>query len=530
MIRRSTLSLAVALALVSTAALPLPARAAEAAGETALEHAQKHLDPKYVCPMHPQIIRDEPGNCPICGMDLVPVEQEQADEPKERKILYYRHPHKPDIISPVPRKDEMGMDFVPVYDDGGGASVKITPAVINNLGVRTAEAERGRLWRRIDTVGFVDYDENLVSHIHLRTDGWIEKLHVKYDGERVKKGQVLFEVYSPKLVNAQEEYLNARRAGGRLVKASAERLRALGVSDDQIDELARSGRVLQRVKIHAPQDGIVARLKVRQGMYVKPMNEVMSIADLSRVWVMAEVFEKQVDWVQEGQSADVRLDYLPGEELEGRVEFIYPELDPRTRTLRVRLSFPNPEMRLKPNMYASVAIYGGPKDDVVFIPREALIRTGRESRVILAVGEGRFQPREVVPGIESGDYVEIRAGLEGGEKVVTSGQFLIDSEASLKASLLRMQGAAGEEASAAPEVVATGTGELKAVGEGSVNLAHDPIEALGWPAMTMDFELAEGASAEGIAPGTAVEFDLIEGSDGYLISAIRPRDGEGGEQ
>jgi len=408
--------------------------------EPALEHAAKHLDPKYVCPMHPQIIRDQPGNCPICGMDLVPVEPEQAPPAAERKVLYYRHPHNPTITSKKPMQDEMGMDYVPIYDDGAGAAVKIAPEVVNNLGVRTAEVERSRLWRRIDTVGYVDYDESEVVHVHLHTDGWIERLYVETLGDLVSKGERLFELYSPDLVNAQQEFLQALASTNKsLIAASRERLASLGVSRGQVDALAKGGPVQQRVTVYAPHDGIVASLNVREGMYVKLATEVMSLADLSTVWVLAEVFEQETGWVKRGQPAEVRLSFQPGRTWEGEVEYVYPNLDPKTRTLRARLRFANPDRALKPNMYADVTIYGGPRRDILVIPREALIRTGREQRVILDLGGGRFAPREVVSGMESGDYVEIIAGLSAGERVVTSGQFLIDSEASLKASLQRMQ-------------------------------------------------------------------------------------------
>jgi Cu(I)/Ag(I) efflux system membrane fusion protein len=416
-----------------------PAPATDAARETAAEHALKHLDPKYVCPMHPQIVRDEPGSCPICGMDLVAVESEARPQGAERKALYYRHPHNPAITSDKPMKDEMGMDYVPIYDDGGGVSVSISPAVINNLGVRTAAAERRSLARRVDTVGYVGFDESRLSHIHMRTEGWIERLYIGSAGERVKKGDLLFELYSPMLVNAQEEFLQALAGkSASLQRASRERLAVLGVSGDQIDELAKTRRSKLRVGFRAPHDGIVAALNVREGMYVKPATEVMSVADLSSVWLLAEVFEGQAEWVQAGQPATVRLSHLPGREWRGQVEYVYPSLDPKTRTLSVRLRFDNPDESLKPNMYANVAIDAGEKPDMLVVPLEALIRTGREDRVILALGEGRFSSRTVVPGMESGEWVEIARGLDAGEQVVTSGQFLIDSEASLKASIMRM--------------------------------------------------------------------------------------------
>ncbi|MDZ7661920.1 efflux RND transporter periplasmic adaptor subunit [Thiohalophilus sp.] len=497
--------------------------------ETALEHAKKHTDPNYVCPMHPQIIRDEPGNCPICGMDLVEKEQDDASEDEgEKEILYYRHPHNPSITSKEPKKDEMGMDFVPVYDDGGGSSVKISPAVINNMGVRTAKAERDTLWRKIDTVGYVAYDESLISHIHLRTQGWIEKLYVEAEGERVEKGQLLYEVYAPELVNAQEEYVQALDSGRKsLIRASRERLVALGIGNEQIDKLRQTRQVSQYVKGYATQDGIVANLGVREGMYVKPQAEVMALADLSSVWIQAEVFESQVDWVEAGQPADVSLSYFPGRTWEGEVEYVYPSLNPKTRTLRVRLRFDNPDQTLKPNMFADISIYGGPKRDTVVIPQEALIRGGDEDRVILALEEGRFRPRTVVAGMASGDRVEIKHGLKAGERVVTSGQFLIDSEASLKASIKRMTSPADETAaeSTSASSTITGTGVLHELEPeaNSVNMSHDPIPAIDWPAMTMSFRVKPDVDLEPFSPDDKVEFDLEKGDDGYVIKAMRKR-------
>jgi len=362
-----------------------------------------------------------------------------ADE--DREILYWVAPMDPNYRRDKPGKSPMGMDLVPVYADAAGESdtVSIDPAVVQNLGVRTAVVERGRLWRRIDTVGYVAFDERRISHIHLRTDGWIEKLYVKSNGERVKRGDLLFELYSPDLVNAQEEYVQALRGNNDYLRqASRERLEALGVSDGQIKQVAKNRRAFQHVKIYAPQDGIVDSLNVREGMYVKPATEVMALADLSSVWLLVDIFERQSDWVAPGQPAEVRLGYLPGRVWEGEVEFVYPTIDPQTRTLQARLRFDNPDEALKPNMYATVNIYAGPKGDVLSIPREALIKTGDDQRVILALGDGKFRPRRVTAGMESGDFVEITGGLKEGDRVVTSAQFLIDSEASLKASFARM--------------------------------------------------------------------------------------------
>jgi len=497
--------------------------------DTAVEHARKHLDPKYICPMHPQIVRDVPGSCPICGMDLVPVEgEEESSTSSERKILYYRHPHNPTVTSDKPMQDEMGMDFVPIYDDGGGPSVKISPVVENNMGVRTAITKKDKLWRRIDTVGYVDFDENYISHIHLRTKGWVEKLYVRSEGERVTKGQLLLEVYSPDLVNAQEEYVQVLNSGHkRLIKASIGRLLALGISEQQISEVRKSRQVSQYVRIYALQDGIIAKLSVRDGMFVTPSVEIMTLADLSSVWLLAEVFESQADWVKVGQAAEVRLSYLPGQVWEGKVQYIYPSLNPKTRTLKVRLQFDNPDEALKPNMFADVVLYGGAKTDIILIPREALIRTGQEERVILSEGDGRFRQRKVVAGIESGDWVQIVSGLQPGDEVVTSGQFLIDSEASLKASLARMSGGSAVMQESSPEMTRQiiGTGLLREIrsSENKLNIQHDPIPVLGWPDMTMDFKIKPEVELKGLESGDAVEFELEEGDDGYVITVIRQR-------
>jgi len=367
---------------------------------------------------------------------------DESNSEDERKVLYWVAPMDPNYRRDKPGKSPMGMDLVPMYADGGAAdanTVTIAPEVVHNLGVRTANAERSRLWRGIDTVGYVGYDESKMSHIHLRTEGWIEKLHVKSEGERVHKGQRLFDLYSPELVNAQEEFVQALTLGNRgLTRASRQRLSALGIPKDQINRLQKDRQVHQTISIYASQDGVVSTLPVREGMFIKPSAQVMTLADLSSVWLLAEVFERQAEWVKVGHPAEVRLSYLPGRVWEGTVEYIYPSLDPKTRTLKVRLRFDNPEEALKPNMYANVKIFGGPKENTIVIPLEALIRTGREERVIIARGEGRFEARQVRAGIESGDYVEILHGLDGNEEVVVSGQFLIDSEASLRATLKRM--------------------------------------------------------------------------------------------
>jgi len=359
----------------------------------------------------------------------------------EESVLYWVAPMDPNYRRDKPGKSPMGMDLVPVYADEKTQAgiVSIKPEVVQNLGVRTAKAERTQLWRGIDTVGYVDYDESRVSHIHLRTEGWIENLAVKSKGERIKIDERLFDLYSPELVNAQKEFVTALSSGNKsLIRASKSRLSALGVSDSQTKQIQKTRETKQHISVYAPQDGVVSSLMVREGMFVKPSVNVMSLGDLSSVWLLAEVFERQAQWVKVGQAAEVKLSYVPGHVWHGMVEYIYPSLDPKTRTLKVRLRFENPDEGLKPNMYANVRIFGGAKNDIVVIPLEGLIRTGRDERVIIDLGDGRFEARDVVAGIESGDYVEIMQGVDEGERIVVSGQFLIDSEASMRAGIKRM--------------------------------------------------------------------------------------------
>ena len=358
-----------------------------------------------------------------------------------RPVLYWYAPMDPNFRSENPGKSPMGMDLVPKYADevdGQPGVVAIDPTMVNNLGLRTALAERSSLSRLIDTVGYVSYDEDTMHHIHTRVDGWIEKLVTNASGDPVAKGQLLFELYSPTLVSAQEEYLAALRSSNSALRnASRNRLVALGVTSTEIRRLDKERSVRQRIPVHAMADGVVVNLGVRHGMFVTPSIEVMSIASLDSIWVLAEVFERQAAWVKPGQPATVNLDYLPGETLRGTVDYVYPELNPKTRTLTVRLRFDNEELSLRPNMFARVSIQGEGVGEVVHVPREALIRGGSVNRVVVDLGNGRFRSRAVTIGIESGDRIEIREGLSVGERVVTSAQFLIDSESNIGAALNR---------------------------------------------------------------------------------------------
>lgn len=363
----------------------------------------------------------------------------------EPDVLYWVAPMDPNYRRDEPGKSPMGMDLVPVYSDEARDQtgvVAIDATIVNNLGVRTARAQRGELSHRIETVGYVGYDEDTMQHVHTRVDGWIEKLATKATGDPVQKGQLLFELYSPTLVNAQEEYLAALRSSNKLLLgASRERLAALGIADSEISRLDKERKTSQRVRVYAESDGVITHLGVREGIYVTSATEIMSVAELDKIWVLAEVFERQAAWVKKGQHAMVELDYLPGEMWHGTVDYVYPELDPKTRTLKVRLRFDNEARTLRPNMFARVTIRGESTGEVVHVPREALIRGGSVDRLVVALGEGRFRAQPVDVGIESGDRVEIRRGVSAGDLIVTSGQFLIDSESNIEQALSKMDDA-----------------------------------------------------------------------------------------
>jgi Cu(I)/Ag(I) efflux system membrane fusion protein len=475
----------------------------------------------WVAPMDPNFRRDEPGKSPM-GMDLVPV---YAEEKKDPEILYWVAPMDPDFRRDGPGKSPMGMDLVPVYaqESTDSDAVHISAAVEHNLGVRTGKVERRSLWRKVEATGYIGFDESRVSQINLRTEGWIESLLVKNEGERVKTGQLLFEFYSPQLVNAQKEYVQAKkRNDARMVAAAAGKLLALGMEDADIRQLAKTSRVSNTVKVLAPQDGTITNLNVKEGSFVKPATGIMSLADLSSVWLQAEVFESQADWVTEAQSAEARLNYMPGEVFSGRVDYVYPVLDPKTRTLQVRLRFDNPGERLKPNMYARVTIYGKSHPGALSIPREALIRGQEIDRVVVALGDGGYSVYEVMTGIESGNWVEIIAGLDVGDEIVTSAQFLIDSEASLSGSIRRLDSLGMTNTEGQRQAI-FGTGIVEAVDSETrrIRVSHGPIEALGWTAMTMEFDVLPGVNLDAIIIGQSIHFSLVQSEVGdYVINII----------
>ncbi|EFK08866.1 putative Cation efflux system protein CusB [delta proteobacterium NaphS2] len=375
-------------------------------------------------------------------------EKTASPENKKGKILYWRAPMNPTEIYDKPGKSAMGMDLVPVYagETTRPGEVRIDPVIQQDMGVRFGKVKKGPLVHMVRTYGIVTPDETLTAQINLKTSGWIEKIYVDFTGKHVKKGDPLFEIYSPELVAAQEGYLAALRTpgkpgtqGGRLLDSARNRLRYFDVPEAFIEGLKASGRIKMTVMIRSPLNGYVIKRNAEEGSYVQAGRMVFQIADLGRVWVDAHVYEYDLDLIETGQKAEMTLPSLPGKTFTGTVAFLYPYLQSKTRDLVVRIVFENPKMELKPQMYANVSIKTVLKGEGLMIPSEAVIRTGKRSLVFLSIGDGKFIPRDVILGpLLTRNRVQVIAGLSEGESVVTSGQFLIDSESNLNEALQKM--------------------------------------------------------------------------------------------
>jgi len=421
---------------------------------------------KYYCPMHPSYVSDKPGDCPICSMRLVPVPAEKAEtkdshakhEPEQRRVLYYVDPMNPNNRSDKPGKAPDGMDLVPVYADEaaaenamggtGYASVKISRDLQQMMGVTVEEAKLMNLEESIRTVGRVVPDETRLHHVHTKFEGFIEDLFVDYVGKFVREGQALFSIYSPELVATQKEYLLALRAqdqfgpvgsgpalaGIDLVGSARQRLSQWDVSADQIAQIEKTGQPIKALNMVSPFTGFVTAKTATHGMRVMPGDSLYDIMDLSTVWVLADVYEVNLPLVRMGQAAEMRLTYQPGKVWKGRVAYIPPTVEEKTRTVKVRLEFPNPAGALKPEMYADVE-FKGSLGKALAVPESAVLSTGERTLVFVTDGKGTFEPREVTTGMKVRNYYEIKSGLSAGEKVATGANFLIDSESKLKAAI-----------------------------------------------------------------------------------------------
>ena len=391
---------------------------------------------KYTCPMHPQIIEDHPGTCPICGMTLVPK------------------------LFPAGTKDNTGSAATtseqkaaaPVVSESAPLpEVAVAPRTLRDMNVVMARAQWRNLTRQIHSVGLVALDENRLSHVHPRASGWVETLNVRALGDTVKKGETLLTVYSPDILSAEKDFLVALKSGMPGMRdAARDRLRLLSVPESVIEQIARTGKVARTIPVLAPQSGYISVINLRDGMYVTPNLDMFTIADASKIWVQVEVLPRDMEQVAVGQPAEMTVDGVPGRVWKGTVDFIYPELDPKSRTLKVRLVFDNPDGVLKPNQFAEVGISGVAQEDVLTVPTTAVIPTPQGARVVRKNADGSFQPVRVDVGQSADGWTQITAGLSPDDRVVASGQFLIDSESSIQASFARMTGTAQPADDAAP--------------------------------------------------------------------------------
>jgi Cu(I)/Ag(I) efflux system membrane fusion protein/cobalt-zinc-cadmium efflux system membrane fusion protein len=432
--------------------------------EVSSEAAQQVM---YQCPMHPEVIEPEAGDCPICNMALVEV-REAPSSPGEREILHWYAPMDPTYVRDEPGLSPMGMQLVPRYADAASGSaegvIRIDPVQVQNIGVVSTRAEVEDIARYSRTVGILDFDADNITWINTKFEGWIEKVHVNYVGDDVKKGQPLFEIYSPELVTTQEEYLRAldyrdslegsdrpeaQRQAESLVRSTRDRLTYWDIADEQIRDL-ETGRVVQRLlTVTSPADGVVAEVmsEALEGMFVKPGMDLYKIADLSSVWVHADIYELDIPWIQDDQPALVSFRNAPGEPYRGKVLFLYPEVSRDTRTLKICVEVPNPQRRLRPGMYADVVVQGPPVRNAVAVPQSAVIRSGERNIVFVDLGEGRFQPREVELGIRGeGDRIQVMSGVAAGEAVVTQAQFMLDSESRIQEAIAKFRERVGARA------------------------------------------------------------------------------------
>jgi Cu(I)/Ag(I) efflux system membrane fusion protein len=459
--------------------------------------------------------------------------QQSNSASDEKKPIYWIAPMDANYKRDKPGKSPMGMDLVPVYDDGGKGpdegpgTIWISPNVVNNLGVRTSTASYKSLHTEINTVGYVTYNEDKLVHIHPRVEGWIEKLYVKAVGDPIKKNQPLYDIYSPALVNAQEELLLALdRKNNRLISAAENRLTALQLPKSAIEKLKKTKNVQQTITFYSPQKGVVETLKIREGFFVKPGSTLMTIVDLSEVWIEGEVFERQAGQVKTGIPITMTLDYLPGKTWQGQVDFIYPTLDPKTRTVKVRIRFKNENGDFKPNMFAQIAIHTTGDEQALLIPKEALIRTGNQDRVVLVLGEGSFKSVAVRVGRYDSESVEILKGLNEGEDIVSSAQFLLDSESSKSSDFKRMDRNDSEDKDPAPSSVWVQANiQSLMVDHKMLTLTHDAIPEWDWPEMTMDFIATDTVDFSQLKEGLSLHVEVTKTSTGdYQITNIHVPD------
>jgi Cu(I)/Ag(I) efflux system membrane fusion protein len=455
-----------------------------------------------------------------------------VDPASGRKVLYWHDPMVPGHKFDKPGKSPfMDMQLVPVYADDAGdeGAVSISPRVQQNLGIRTAEVTRSKLVPSVEAVGSVAYNERDVALVQARSNGYVERLHVRAPLDPVKKGQPLAELYVPEWVAAQEEYLSIKRMQGAgtegLLDAARQRMRLTGMTDDQIRRVETSGKVQPRLTVTAPIGGVVGELAIREGMTVMSGAPMFRINGLGKIWVHADVPENLSAQVRPGNAVEARTPSLPGASFNGKVSAILPEVNPSTRTLKARVELANPGSRLVPGMFATINFTPDARNEVLAVPSDAVIQTGKRSVVMLAQGDGKFMPVDVETGAEANGQTEITKGLEAGQKVVVSGQFLIDSEASLRGTTRRMSDVASSESGQAGETH-RGEGKVESIDNDEIVLSHGPIPSLQWGDMTMGFKLGPSGLPKNIAEGDSVTFEFRAAKEGaFEIITIAPAAG-----
>jgi len=491
-----------------------------------------------------------------------PAAESKASAKSERKVLYYRNPMGLPDTSPVPKKDQMGMDYIAVYEDEEPASatplVKLSLDKVQKLGVKTEAVALRDLKTTIRAVATVQANERLLHTVTSKFDGWIERLYVNTTGQAVKKGEALMDVYSPDLITAQQEYLIAKRgvqtlAGGsadvqasmqRLADSALQRLRNWDISETELQHLTQDGKTTQYLTLRSPASGVVLEKPAIQGKRFMAGEVLYQVADLSQIWLLAEVFEQDLGQVRIGQSVNIRVDAYPEKLFAGKATFVYPTVNAETRTAKLRIELANPQALLKPSMYARIEITSSRgKGRALAVPDSAVLDTGTRQLVLVQRGEGRFEPRPVKLGLRADGYIEVLEGVKAGESVVVSANFLIDAESNLKAAFSGFgqsvepakpdgkgeTGRAAPAAASVPTAGATpathrGAGTVEAVdaARASITLAHGPIVSLNWPAMSMGFKVKDAAQLRSLKPGQKIDFELAAGAPGeYVIVRIQ---------
>ena len=505
----------------------------------------------YRNPMAPSDTSPTPKKAPD-GMDFAPVYADRESGASaggaKGKILYYRNPMGLPDSSPAPKKDPMGMEYIPVYEgeEPQGTGVKISLDRVQKLGVRTEAAALRVVSHTVRALGTIQVDERAQRTVSPRFEGWIQRLYVNATGQFVQRGQPLMEVYSPDLVAAQQEYLVATRGVAalkdaspeiqanmrNLVEGSLQRLRNWDIADEELARLRAEGKPRNAITLRSPASGVVLDKPSVQGMRFMPGEVLYKIADLSSVWLLAEVFEQDLGMVRAGQAAKVRVNAYPEKVFEGKVAFVYPTVTPETRTAKVRIEMRNPGQLLKPAMYANVElIAGAERAKRLAVPDSAVLDSGTRQIVLVRKSEGLFEPREVKLGMRSDGYVEVMDGVKDGEEVVVGANFLIDAESNLKAAI----GGFGHSAHGSQATPAAGTatthaaeGTVESVDSkaGSVSITHGPVATLKWPGMTMEFKIKDPALLQGMKAGAKISFEFAEQAPGeWVVVRVSPAAG-----